>query len=41
VVARLLMRGGMTADEAITLLREKRSPQVLCNLTFERYLRAL
>lgn len=39
VVARLLMRQGMTADEAISLVREKRSPTVLCNRTFERYLR--
>lgn len=41
VVVRLLMREGMSADDAIKMLREKRSPQVLCNLTFERYLRAL
>ena len=40
VVARILMRQGMTADEAIALLREKRSPTVLCNRTFEAYLRS-
>lgn len=35
-----LMRSGMTADAAIALLREKRSPAVLCNPTFEAWLRA-
>ena len=39
VVARALMLDGMTADEAITLLREKRSPAVLCNPAFEAWLR--
>lgn len=38
VAARVLMRQGMSADEAITLLR-KRSNQVLCNTFFERWLR--
>lgn len=41
VVARALMLEGMTAEEAITLLREKRSPAVLCNAGFEKYLRGL
>lgn len=31
----------LSADEAIALLREKRSPLVLANSSFERYLRAL
>lgn len=39
--ARALMLGGMTATEAIALLREKRSPAVLCNGSFEAYLRTL
>lgn len=34
-----LMMSGMTANEAISLLREKRSPAVLCNPEFERWLR--
>lgn len=38
VTARALMLDGMSADDAITLLR-KRSPMVLCNLTFEAWLR--
>jgi hypothetical protein len=29
----------MTADAAIALLRERRSPAVLCNQAFERWLR--
>jgi hypothetical protein len=29
----------MSADEAITLIREKRSPPCLCNPAFERWLR--
>jgi protein-tyrosine phosphatase len=41
VAARALMLGGMTADEAITLLRSKRSPACLCNPAFERWLRSL
>jgi hypothetical protein len=40
VVARALMLDGMSADEAIRLLREKRSPAVLCNPAFEAWLRA-
>lgn len=34
-----LVRGGMTPADAIALLREKRSPAVLCNRSFERWLR--
>lgn len=42
VVARVLMkRHEMTADEAIKLIREQRSPVCLCNETFESYLRGL
>lgn len=36
-----LIKGGRTPDEAIALLREKRSPAVLCNTAFERYLRSI
>lgn len=39
IVAYALMLEGMTADEAIALLRAKRSPAVLCNATFEAWLR--
>jgi len=39
VVALALIRSGRTPDEAIALLREKRSPAVLCNPAFERWLR--
>lgn len=40
VTALALMRGdGMSAPEAIALLREKRSPLVLFNQTFESWLR--
>ena len=38
VAGRVLMRMGYTADEAISKLRQ-RSPAVLCNPTFEQYLR--
>lgn len=41
VVARALMLEGRTADEAIALIREKRSPAVLCNPAFEEWLRSL
>lgn len=41
VAARTLMLDGMSADAAITLLREKRSPAVLCNAGFEAWLRDL
>lgn len=39
VVAKALMLEGFTADEAIKLIRDKRSPACLCNAGFERYLR--
>lgn len=35
-----LVLDGMTPDEAIALLRESRSPAVLCNPVFEKWLRA-
>lgn len=41
VTARALMLGGLTAQEAINLLRAKRSPAVLCNEAFEAYLLGL
>lgn len=34
-----LIAGGMPADAAIALLREKRCPLVLCNQAFDRWLR--
>lgn len=37
VVALVLMRRGRSAREAIELLRERRSSEVLCNLVFERW----
>lgn len=41
LVASLVLIGdGMPAAEAVALLREKRSPVVLCNETFERYVLA-
>ena len=40
IAARVLMRQGRSADEAIALLRERRHPIVLCNPTFEAWLRA-
>ena len=39
VAARALMLEGRSADEAITLIREQRSPACLCNPAFERWLR--
>jgi len=39
VTVRALMLGGATADEAIGLVREKRSPACLCNPAFEKWLR--
>ena len=39
VTAIVLMLQGMSADEAISLLRERRSPLVLNNPDFERFLR--
>ena len=41
VVARSLMLEGKTADEAIAMLRDNRSPACLCNPVFESYLRGL
>jgi protein-tyrosine phosphatase len=40
VAARVLMLEGMSADEAIKLIREKRSPACLINPSFEAWLRA-
>lgn len=39
VAARALVLDGMTPDDAIALLREKRSPACLCNPAFEEWLR--
>lgn len=39
VTALVLMRDGYSADEAINLLRERRSRWALCNETFEHWLR--
>lgn len=41
ITCRALMLGGMTADEAISTVRSKRSPACLCNPAFEEYLRSL
>ena len=41
VSARALMIRGFSAKAAISLLREKRSPAVLCNTAFEDYLLGL
>lgn len=41
VAGRALMLAGLDADEAIWLLRHKRSTACLCNPAFERYLRSL
>ena len=38
IAATALILEGMTAEEAIALLREKRSPAVLCNKGFEEWL---
>lgn len=38
VAATALKQRGMTGEEAIALLREKRSPAVLCNPAFEEWL---
>jgi protein-tyrosine phosphatase len=40
IVGLALVRSGMTPEGAIALLRAKRSPAVLCNPTFEAFLRA-
>jgi protein-tyrosine phosphatase len=41
VLCQVLMRDGYTAKSAIALMREKRSPWVLCNAEFEDYLMRL
>ncbi|QLF83471.1 PTPc tyrosine phosphatase [Rhodococcus phage NiceHouse] len=41
VAARSLMLKGRTADEAISLIRESRSPACLCNPSFEGWLRSI
>jgi protein-tyrosine phosphatase len=41
IMALVLMREGYTADEAINLIRQKRSPHALCNKGFENWLRSL
>lgn len=41
IAALVLMRGGRTADEALALLREKRTPAVLCNPHFQEFLASL
>jgi protein-tyrosine phosphatase len=38
VAARVLMLQGKTGKEAIDILRSTRSPAVLCNYTFEKYI---
>jgi protein-tyrosine phosphatase len=38
IMALVLMREGYTAEETISLIREKRSPYALCNKHFERFL---
>jgi protein-tyrosine phosphatase len=38
IIAAAYMLDGMTAPEAIAMLREKRSPAALCNPSFERWL---
>ena len=38
ITALALIKNGMPPDEAIALLREKRSPLVLCNAAFETWL---
>lgn len=38
VACRALMIDGMTAEEAIKTVREKRSPACLCNKSFEKHL---
>jgi hypothetical protein len=40
VTALVLIRDGMPADEAIDLIRRRRSTSALCNLSFERFLLA-
>lgn len=39
VAALVLLHDGLTADEAISLIREKRSPNALCNQYFVNYIK--
>lgn len=39
IAAKVLMLGGKSAEEAIDMLRQRRSPACLCNPAFEGYLR--
>lgn len=39
VAARVLIRTGMSAEDAISLIRAKRSPACLCNPAFEAWIR--
>lgn len=41
IACRALMLQGMTAADAISLVRQKRSPACLCNPAFESFLRAI
>jgi hypothetical protein len=41
ITALILMKEGYTADDAIALIRKKRSPHALCNKKFEKFLREL
>jgi len=41
VMALVLMKEGLSADEAINLIRQHRSPHALCNENFEKFLRKL
>lgn len=41
VAGAALVLAGRTPDEAIALMRERRSPAVLCNRSFESWLRSL
>lgn len=41
VTALVLMKAGYSAADAISLIREKRSPNALCNPDFVRYLESL
>lgn len=41
VAARVLMLDGMSAADAIALIRDRRSPACLCNPTFEKWLLSL
>lgn len=40
VAATALILDGMSVDEAVALVREKRSPACLCNPSFEKHLKA-